>query len=610
MSDHKTNQAMLPPDPDGHNCALDRVAAEHLRSVAPGLAPCLSCQAGLCAEHGPTVTATTTGASAPPLGYGTLTPTPRMLLHSIGCIRGHGCVPGCTGVGPIPLHPGQAGYEEELLAKAAAHAPAPPQPEPVGTLAAVLADVTAERGRQDLRWGGPTHDDEHDIPDWAGYLTEYIRKLLLCGADQQRHRLVQIAALAVAAAQSLDRRRIAPAPLAPPAEATGEMSREDVMRTVALLSCDIAGNAREARIDALARNDAALRANVDREHRNRTRSEIALGQARTETERWRDRHEAVTEARDRLITQVEGLYAEIAALRASREAERQRADGLAEDRSSWRRTCETITRERDEARTVAEGEGRLREKLCADMLALSRRAVTAESERDEAREQREDLANEILAERSDLAAANARAEEAERHNLWWSNRTKAAEDERDAREAQRAACYADLTTERDARLRAEGERDGWEKSAAHFAEGSDYYRGIVVQIGEMLGHEAKTADDGVTGPDVLCAKVAEIVKARLNRLAAAEAELAEWTSGKWCQCGEKTERHTRGECPGEAAVVKRENAALRARAQRLVEAGDRIDAWAGLHAGWGLCRDCDVRDLRAHWAAAKAQVKP
>lgn len=55
---------LVAPDPGHHNRLLDRAAAEHLREVAPHLAPCLSCQAGLCAEHGPTVTATTTGARA------------------------------------------------------------------------------------------------------------------------------------------------------------------------------------------------------------------------------------------------------------------------------------------------------------------------------------------------------------------------------------------------------------------------------------------------------------------------------------------------------------------------------------------------------------------
>ena len=61
----RMNDYLLPPDPDGLNRALDRAAAEHLREVAPHLAPCLSCQAGLCAEHGPTVTVTTTGATPP-----------------------------------------------------------------------------------------------------------------------------------------------------------------------------------------------------------------------------------------------------------------------------------------------------------------------------------------------------------------------------------------------------------------------------------------------------------------------------------------------------------------------------------------------------------------
>lgn len=89
----RMNDYVLPPDPDGHNRMLDKGAAEHLASVAPWLAPtdpddspdfvsdaqkelearghervnrhvapCLTCQAGLCAEHGPATTATTTGA--------------------------------------------------------------------------------------------------------------------------------------------------------------------------------------------------------------------------------------------------------------------------------------------------------------------------------------------------------------------------------------------------------------------------------------------------------------------------------------------------------------------------------------------------------------------
>ncbi len=85
MSDHKTNQAMLPPDPGGLNRALGRAAAEHLREVAPHLAPCPSCQAGICAEHGPTVTATTTGAHARDCG---------------GTYRG--CAPDCFKPSPSP----------------------------------------------------------------------------------------------------------------------------------------------------------------------------------------------------------------------------------------------------------------------------------------------------------------------------------------------------------------------------------------------------------------------------------------------------------------------------------------------------------------------------
>ena len=40
----------------------------------------------------------------------------------------------------------------------------------------------------------------------------------------------------------------------------------------------------------------------------------------------------------------------------------------------------------------------------------------------------------------------------------------------------------------------------------------DYYRGLVVQIGEQLGIAAKTSDDGSIQQDVLCAKVPELVQ--------------------------------------------------------------------------------------------------
>lgn len=74
---------------------------------------------------------------------------------------------------------------------------------------AVLADVADERKRQDEKWGGPEHDDQHDtaafvqlIEDYAGWA----RTMAGMGSNHKaRVRLIQVAALAVAAVESLDR---------------------------------------------------------------------------------------------------------------------------------------------------------------------------------------------------------------------------------------------------------------------------------------------------------------------------------------------------------------------------------------------------------------------
>lgn len=60
------------------------------------------------------------------------------------------------------------------------------------------------------------------------------------------------------------------------------------------------------------------------------------------------------------------------------------------------------------------------------------------------------------------------------------------------------------------------ERDRWMETAAQLSQGADYYRGLVVKIGLMLGDAAFIADDGSRSQDVLCAKVPEIVEARLR----------------------------------------------------------------------------------------------
>ena len=57
----------------------------------------------------------------------------------------------------------------------------------------------------------------------------------------------------------------------------------------------------------------------------------------------------------------------------------------------------------------------------------------------------------------------------------------------------------------------------WEEEARRFARDSDYYRGLLEQIGKMLGEEAFICDSGDISEDVLIAKIPEIIKKRLGK---------------------------------------------------------------------------------------------
>lgn len=89
-------------------------------------------------------------------------------------------------------------------------------------------DVIAERNRQDQQWDGPEHDDDHTSYDWSAFIHHHTAKLHLLRrehgrlrgephewvesdgpAPDYRERLVKIAALAVAAIESYDRRKAA-----------------------------------------------------------------------------------------------------------------------------------------------------------------------------------------------------------------------------------------------------------------------------------------------------------------------------------------------------------------------------------------------------------------
>lgn len=75
----------------------------------------------------------------------------------------------------------------------------------------ILAEIATERASQDGRWGGAEHDDDMTmdafaqlIGDYAGWARVKAREGSL---DEARLRLVQAAALAVAAIERLDRDR-------------------------------------------------------------------------------------------------------------------------------------------------------------------------------------------------------------------------------------------------------------------------------------------------------------------------------------------------------------------------------------------------------------------
>lgn len=77
----------------------------------------------------------------------------------------------------------------------------------------ICGQLVAERERQDQQWGGPDHDDQHTRREWLRFIEEHAtraRKAIGRGqrvidADAYRHRLVVMAALAMAAIEAHDR---------------------------------------------------------------------------------------------------------------------------------------------------------------------------------------------------------------------------------------------------------------------------------------------------------------------------------------------------------------------------------------------------------------------
>jgi hypothetical protein len=85
----------------------------------------------------------------------------------------------------------------------------------------VFADIRAERARQDAKWGGPEHDDGHALVEWAHFIREHLDKALRGPFAKTRRRMVEVAALAVAAIEAWDRQEIAAGRQPPAVPAAG-----------------------------------------------------------------------------------------------------------------------------------------------------------------------------------------------------------------------------------------------------------------------------------------------------------------------------------------------------------------------------------------------------
>lgn len=79
----------------------------------------------------------------------------------------------------------------------------------------IYDEIKAERVRQDEKWGGPGHDDQHVVAQWVDYITLRARRASLADGwltnhphtdpQEVRRCFIEVAALAIAAVESLDR---------------------------------------------------------------------------------------------------------------------------------------------------------------------------------------------------------------------------------------------------------------------------------------------------------------------------------------------------------------------------------------------------------------------
>jgi hypothetical protein len=74
------------------------------------------------------------------------------------------------------------------------------------TVSKAVHDVMKERHRQDAKWGGPEHDDEHTQKEFETFIEDRLDYGLNVKRKPYRQRMVEVAALAIAALESCDRK--------------------------------------------------------------------------------------------------------------------------------------------------------------------------------------------------------------------------------------------------------------------------------------------------------------------------------------------------------------------------------------------------------------------
>lgn len=74
----------------------------------------------------------------------------------------------------------------------------------------ILDQVEEERRRQDKKWGGPDHDDQHTFDEMMKFLGDKVDFAVAefdnGSYSQSRKRMIQVSALAVAMVEYIDRK--------------------------------------------------------------------------------------------------------------------------------------------------------------------------------------------------------------------------------------------------------------------------------------------------------------------------------------------------------------------------------------------------------------------